>query len=430
MPSRHADLAPGSDDSSDEDEESADEDPNLKRGKHGRKQRSSGLGFTGKVCICCCTGCTACGLALVIVLVLLALNLNPWVAAAIETVGSTLLGVDVSVDSLNIGLIEGRAAISGFSVASPPGFQGPLFDLGEAVFDIGPASVLAVAILDKPFELEQLSASNLNVFIDQPTSTSNNALTAVQHANGVTKALAPQLGTPTQAPINEETESKALTAMETKIRAGRIEFSNITASVCIQPICGTTGPLNFTLTEILIENVGKEGGGVHLYELLEIIVIAIMQSVIQAAPDQIRLNLLNALGNTLNKVLNCGSIGFDITGNGLAQVVEWNAWATKQLTVLPLRIAAEQAKLAEAQAKLNFKAAQEAAKLNLQATQEATKLNMHAASLGVEATAEAAKMGTKAVGLGVQASTAATKIGTGFTNMGTKITSGFISGFR
>ncbi|PLX79829.1 MAG: hypothetical protein C0616_10030 [Desulfuromonas sp.] len=69
-------------------------------------------------------------------------NLDSIVKAGIEKFGSEAAGTAVRVESVDIGLQEGRGSILGLSVSNPPGFSGgPLFSLGEITLDIDTATV-------------------------------------------------------------------------------------------------------------------------------------------------------------------------------------------------------------------------------------------------------------------------------------------------
>mmetsp|Transcript_68764 Transcript_68764/g.152145 ORF Transcript_68764/g.152145 Transcript_68764/m.152145 type:complete len:376 (-) Transcript_68764:93-1220(-) len=338
MPWQHAKLANVLDHDSDKNSEDADAECASSGNElaaettfskcNVKQQLCSGCSLNGK----CCSGCLFCALALLVILVVIILNINSWLAAAIETVGGALLGVDISVGAVEAGLIEGRASISELSVGSPVGFQGSFLDLGSTVFDIGVASVLAVAASeDKPLDLQELSVQNLNVNLEQPTRETSNVQALVQHMNTMTKAIAPKAKARS---LNQESVHEALTVMTTKIRVGKIEFSNITVVACMQPLCGIAGPVSFTLREILVKDVGRKGNGVHLYELIEIFVTAIIRSVIKAAPEQLQLNMLTAIGNALDKCVDYQSLNIDKSGHGLEEVGNWgwrNAFATPDL---------------------------------------------------------------------------------------------------
>merc|ERR1711933_668485 len=90
-----------------------------------------------------------------------------------------------------------------------------------------------------------------------------------------------------------------------KIKAKRIEIANISVKACIHPLCDGIlhgqGPLEYGLKQVLITDVGMESNGVTLLEFAEIFVRAILMSVVKSAPEQIRLNLVRILGDTLYK---------------------------------------------------------------------------------------------------------------------------------
>lgn len=67
-------------------------------------------------------------------------NLDRLVEAAIESVGPTVTGTDVSVEQVDIDLTEGRGRITGFRVANPEGFSSEALlsvDEVELVLDTG-----------------------------------------------------------------------------------------------------------------------------------------------------------------------------------------------------------------------------------------------------------------------------------------------------
>lgn len=53
-------------------------------------------------------------------------NLDSIVKKVIETAGTEVAGVKVSVGDVKISLSEGKATIAGLTVANPPGFSAPM----------------------------------------------------------------------------------------------------------------------------------------------------------------------------------------------------------------------------------------------------------------------------------------------------------------
>ncbi len=77
-------------------------------------------------------------------------NLDSLVKTAIETVGSKVAGVPVTVEAVKISLRNGSGTITGLSVANPPGFTTPTaITLGELSLAIDTASVTSNPVVIK-----------------------------------------------------------------------------------------------------------------------------------------------------------------------------------------------------------------------------------------------------------------------------------------
>ena len=91
-------------------------------------------------------------------------NIDSIVKNAIEKNGSTILGTDVSVGSVDISLKNGRGTIREIKVKNPEGFKGNAFTLGEITLAI------QVASLNKdPIVIEEIkiAAPDVNVVLNE-----------------------------------------------------------------------------------------------------------------------------------------------------------------------------------------------------------------------------------------------------------------------
>ena len=91
-------------------------------------------------------------------------NIDPIVKSAIEKNGSTILGTEVSVGSVDISLKSGRGTIRNVKVKNPDGFDGDAFTLAEITLDI------EVASLNKdPIVIDEINiaAPDVNVILDE-----------------------------------------------------------------------------------------------------------------------------------------------------------------------------------------------------------------------------------------------------------------------
>eukprot|EP00930_Biecheleria_cincta_P074272 TRINITY_DN6147_c1_g2_i1.p1 TRINITY_DN6147_c1_g2~~TRINITY_DN6147_c1_g2_i1.p1 ORF type:complete len:471 (+),score=99.19 TRINITY_DN6147_c1_g2_i1:63-1475(+) len=409
-------------------------------------------------CSCCCCCCSCC-LILVILLVVLTLfathRVESWLAAGASKVLSATLGVPVSLGSVHFGLWQGRASISDLAVPSPQGYQRDFLDLTHLALDLSPASLLMSRLLGSstvPIELEEISVRSLQVFIEKPAdSEDSNAKTVVAHVNEILKPT----GT------LEENIALGLHALTGRIQADRIEFRDISISVCIHPMCDNVPPILFVLREFLITNVGKKGKGVFLYQLVELLVKTLLMAIIKAAPENLRINLMRAVGAGIKAAVNqldyeavhfrieSGSdSGSQETHDVGYDVGELSGWVAAQFDSLPLKASnlgvelntgalKAQTALTNAAVSTQAKANLEATKLGAEANLEANKLgaeaNFEANKLGAEANLEANKLGAELTGAGIKANTALTGMGikanTAFNNAITKLRNGFTTGF-
>jgi len=318
----------------------------------------------------------------------------------VESVGSHLMGVGVTLEGVNFSVMQGRVSMTDLDVASPKGYSGDLLKLGRFVFDVSPLSLLWgwVSDFSKPIELEEVSLKFVDVWIEMQTlpTPESNAQEVVANMNKKVASIAkvaPSVTTPMPT-LSPEEDVKVSMA---KIKANRVELSNITASVTLQPLA----PISYTLQRILIEDVGKKHDGVYLYEFIEILVRAILMSVIKAAPSNIKSNLAKGFGVDLWRELDFDSMDLDM-GHGLEKMGEFSGWVTAEAALMPVRMAAT------------------GAKMTAKAVEAGTDINTEALKIGAKLTGMSISAQAKAANAGVKASAKAAeemaKLSTGFTN--------------
>ncbi|CAE7469142.1 fdhC, partial [Symbiodinium microadriaticum] len=121
----------------------------------------------------------------------------------------------------------------------------------------------------------------------------------------------------------------------------KIDFSDIGIGYCKQPDCGKYGPATYVVKEILITDIGKRGNGVFLYQLAEVVVRTVLVAVLKSAPDNMRQNLLRAIGSGVGNQLDnldFGSLHFDLgDGGGLQTVGEMTGWLSGEFASLPMK---------------------------------------------------------------------------------------------
>ncbi|CAK9084220.1 unnamed protein product [Durusdinium trenchii] len=380
---------------------------------------------------CCCICCVSLLLILVISLVLGINSLQTWLSSSAVKVLSATLNVPVTLGYVHIGLLEGRAAVRDLIVGSPPGFSHDFLDLEHLVFDIGPMSLLQSRLLGSssfPIEVEEISVKTLHVFIEQASESSpSNAKIIVDHLNSL---AASSLAAPTAQQV-EDSAAEAVHALTSRIQADRIDFEDIGIGYCVNPNCEKMGPATYVIKEILIQDVGKKGKGVFLYQLAEVVVRTLLLAILKAAPENLRENLLRAVGSGIQNQLDdldFGSVHLDLgDGSGLQSAGELAGWVSGKFASLPL--AASNAAVA-----MNTKALEAENALRNGAIATQAKMGLEAAKMGTEMIGMGVKANTAFTNMGVKANTellnAETKANNFFNNVRNDFTTGFTSGIR
>lgn len=254
-----------------------------------------------------------CTIIPVVLLIALVLTINVWAANAIEIVASQVLGVETDIGSVNIALFSARSSVTDLKVGSPSGSFPYFLTLDRGLFDLKISSLLF-----SPLEMQDIELTDLKVSIDQQVNGDSNAKRIIDHIHQVTNRG------------NEVQLQDTVHTMTKKIMVDKLHFRNISTMLCVHPVCEVTGSGYFWIKEVQISDVGKNSRGVYLYELLEIIVQALVLAAIKAAPAELSGNLQSGLGQALFKVLDYQDLQLDV-GNGLEIAGDWTNWQLNRL---------------------------------------------------------------------------------------------------
>lgn len=264
-------------------------------------------------CRICCYACGCLFVSLVVLVLVLLLAINNVAKTAIDVVGTSALGVPVSVGSVDIALFTTRSRLSDFTIASPSGFNHDFLTLEQGVFGLSVPSLFY-----SPFELENMDLKNLDIHVETKTSGDSNAARILNHVHSTVE----KLGLKTKNPSLQD-----LTHLATKkIIVDELIFANISATFCLEVLCFPT----LTLVKVKVTDVGKKQGGVYVYEFLEIVVQALLIAALRAAPSAVGGGILPGLGHLLQYELDYGQLHSDI-GAGLKQISAWTATELEQV---------------------------------------------------------------------------------------------------
>ncbi len=228
-------------------------------------------------------------------------SLDGIVKKIIEDVGSQVAGVKVSVGGVKISLSEGKASITGLTVANPPGFSSdPAIKLGEisVVLDTGSVRSNPIVVKDvligAPAVAYEISSGGSNLDAIQKNVE---AFTAAKQG----AKAEPVKSEPAAKPGDKSEEKKvvidhlAITGGQVKLAAGGIPGAATTAN----------------LPKIEMKDIGKGSGGASATQVAQKVLDALVNGAVKSASS-----LGNLVGNVGDKAkaLIPGDMGGSVKG--------------------------------------------------------------------------------------------------------------------
>jgi len=205
---------------------------------------------------------------------------DPIVRSGIEKGGSHALKVPVHLKTASIGLFSGKASLSGFEVANPPGYaESRSVAFGRIDTEVRPSSLLHDVV-----EIGELTVVKPELTLEF-TGTKSNWSTLMDN-------LSP--GKP-----EAKEEKPATPGKKFIIHRMRIEEAGALFRSDVIPGGGTS----VTLPSIDLENVGTAEGGATLGQVLNVILHQLGDAALKAGQGIVPTELLNNLGASLKENL-------------------------------------------------------------------------------------------------------------------------------
>ena len=236
------------------------------------------------------------GLAVVaaIALYLLVGNLDKILKGAIEGVGTELLGVPVTVTSVNLDLKSGMGQISGISIANPPGYQAVnAFKLDNIRLGLDLSSLRSQPIVIRELNI-QSPVVDLEVN-EQGNSNMQTLLDNIKQNSAKTDEKAAE-----EQPSQEETG----TTEPVKLSFTKLAITGVT----VNGVVPGQEPTQVVLPDIVRENVGgTEGltpaqvGGVLIGDIAAQSLQAVVEKKLSEKMEEAAQGLLNDLKKKLGQ---------------------------------------------------------------------------------------------------------------------------------
>ncbi len=214
------------------------------------------------------------GLVIVlVVIVLVALGMIDSLAKrGVESGATYALGVETTVDELDLSLIGGSLRMDGLKIGNPEGYQTPHM-MKSGRFDL---AVRIGSVFSETVELSRFELDGLEVNIEQKLMTNN-----------ISEVLENLKRFESEAPAEKEPGKR--------VKIDRVLIKNVVANVQVAGM-GEAGRLSVKIPTIELENVSSDNAdGIPISELTARLVMAVMAAVVENGGDIIPADTLKAI---------------------------------------------------------------------------------------------------------------------------------------
>jgi hypothetical protein len=209
-------------------------------------------------------------------------NLDSLVKQAIETVGSQVVGTQVSVDQVVISLDEGRGEISGLRIANPRGFQaGDALASERIVLDLDIANTSAALVT-----IESIIVSGARINAVQ-AGGENNLQTLLDNIRR-----------------SDDGSTKQSDASSTKLIIDEFRFEDAQVSVALAGLPG--GGRSAAVPNVVLRDIGRKDGGISPGQAARQILEPLMQRSMEAGIGISRQQLENRAKEEVDKAMEQG----------------------------------------------------------------------------------------------------------------------------
>ncbi len=238
------------------------------------------------------------GLAILLIVggVAIVMMLDSIAAETIERGGTYALGVETTVDAVDIDLGgELHAGLSGLEIANPPGFESPrFFALGAGGLEFPLGSIMSDSV-----EVPEILLEGIEINLERSGGNTNYGV--------ILDSLARFESGETEQAEGEE-GGKVFVVR-------RIVLRDISSTIDLIPIGGDSTRVSFQIPEIVIEDLGNETSTADLFG---IVIKTLLTAVLNNAGGLLPADMLEDLNGHLNRL---GSVGFELT-EGVVQSAE------------------------------------------------------------------------------------------------------------
>ncbi|HUH57726.1 MAG TPA: hypothetical protein VL020_04330 [Pseudomonadales bacterium] len=225
---------------------------------------------------------------------------------AIEYGGTEALGVNTSLGSIDIALMDGRTSMQNLNIANPQGFDAPhLLQLGKGTLAINLQSLTQDTII-----IPEISFADLTLNIEQKDRTSN------------VKKLMDGMGTKTPSDTDKAdkrgTQDGDSSTAAKQFIIKRVVLNNIKVNAKISAMNNVLTNASVTIPSIQLKDIGQSSDGLPLEAIIKELVNAILNASI---------NNSGTLSSSLSGLLEGKAINIDSFKQNISDQVQQKAGA-------------------------------------------------------------------------------------------------------
>ncbi len=232
-------------------------------------------------------------LGIVLIVGLVFFGLDFAVKQAVARSVEKSLGVKTELEDVDLALLQGDSRLRGLKIFNPPDFESPYFlyvDRMDADFSL-------MSLLNDRLTIPRMEIHGVGLNLESRNLKSNYGK-IMEHLEQQKERDFPE---------NASEEGRKFIIQEIVIRNVYISGG---VDLLGSPQVGTS----LKISEIRLENIGSESGGISLPQLIRLIVLTLLGTATEAGRDILPSNLVKTLGEGLGKLENLGIAGIKFLG--------------------------------------------------------------------------------------------------------------------
>ena len=246
--------------------------------------------------------------------VVLVMSLDSIAAETIRRGGTYALGVETTVDEVDIGLgSELEASMTGLSIANPTGYSAErFFGLGQGSLRF-PTSGLMASVVTVP----ELKLDGIEINLERRGGKNNYDVILehlASHGGG-------DDGSGGSEPGKQDEDDDAPGGKRFAIE--RIVMTQISATVDLVPLAGDKSRVGVTIPQIVIENLSSD---MSTAEIFEVVIQTLLAAVLENGAGLLPPEMLQDLSTKLNEL---GGVPFELLGAAQSSKEALSESATK-----------------------------------------------------------------------------------------------------